>query len=290
MAETLDQAGTLGAPPADSEFAATPEQGQPAGTQSETPAAEAPAVPVAVQEYEIDGEKYTLDQIKQFREIATNPQKFVASATQKSQAAAELERKVLADRMKWEQDRDSFMNDERTRELVQLRQAIDADPSLYVKVQQALALTKGQQQTDAMSAKLMTEIRQLKDWKAREEWERQQRYTKELEAETNKQLDDFTKAHPEVTGKVAEEFSAFYESRPDIVSFEDAWRLFSYDQILAKTRQSAMDETAAVEAAKLEAVGVPPKAHTKVDFKPDPSDRDFEGAREASIRAGLLTG
>jgi hypothetical protein len=287
VAETLDQAGTLGAPPADSEFAATPEQGQPAGTQSEAPAAEMAVTSAVPEKYVLDGEELTPEQIKQWREIATNPQKFVASATQKAQEASQMRAEAERMRTEWEQQRNSFMNDERTRELVQLRQAIDADPTLYARVQRALAAAGGQQQTDQIAGKLMSEIRQLKDWKSREEWERQQRYQKDLEAETGRQLEDFTKAHPDIPDKEMGEFTTFYESRPDIVSFEDAWRLFSYDQVLAKTRQAAMDETAQVEVEKKEAVGVPPKAHTKVAYQPDPADRDFEKAREASLRSGV---
>jgi len=283
----LDQAVTLGAPPADSEFAATPGVGQPDVPQSEAPAAEATATPAVAQEYLLDGEKLTPEQIKQWREIATNPQKFVASATQKAQEASQMRAEAERMRSEWENQRNSFMNDERTRELVQLRQAIDTDPALYAKVQRALALAQGQQQTDHIAGKLMTEIRQLKDWKAREEYDRQQRYMQELQAETGRQLDEFTKAHPDIPEKEMAEFSTFYESRPDIVSFEDAWRLFSYDQVLAKTRQTAMDETAAVEAAKKEAVGVPPTAHVKGEYAPDPRDRDFESAREASLRSGI---
>lgn len=287
MAETLDQAGTLGAPPADSEFAATAGSGQPEAPQSEAKPAAVETTPAVEQKYQLDGEELTAEQIKQWREIATNPQKFVASATQKAQEAASMRAEAERQRVEWERQRDSFMNDERTRELVQLRQAIDADPTMYARVQRALAAAQGQQQIDSVAGKLMTEVRQLKDWKAREEYERQQRYMSDLQAETGKQLDEFKAAHTDLSDKQMEEFTAFYESRPDIVSFEDAWRLYSYDQVLAKTRQAAADEVAQVEASKKEALGVPPTAHTKVEFQPDSRDTDFEKAREASIRAGI---
>lgn len=228
-------------------------------------------------------EEYTPEQIAQWREAFENKSAWQKSSTQRDQELAYMRRQFDAERQSW-------LNDPTTRQLMQAREIMQKDPSLAVELERYVATQgKAQGPLDPFTQNIAINLRKTQDQLRAIQYEKEQADRQRVEDATLAHVEAFREKHPDKFGDGMDEaFNEFYDRamrETDVADLEDAFLLLYRDEVIARAREAARTESDAVEGEKLEAAsGIQPGAPDDEAFQGFRRDFNFRETRQRAMQ------
>lgn len=230
-------------------------------------------------------EEYTPEQIRQWRADSENKSAWQKAQTERDQQLAEMRRQL-------EQERQSWYGDPTVQQIMQAKAIMQQDPTLQAELERYNATGgKPQGPMDPYMAQLATKLRQSEDRLRKIEFQAQEADRSEVERQIVAKAETFRSAHEDEFPNTPDgdaAFTAFYNrmmAETDVVEFEDAYLLLERDKVIAKARESARAELAAVKADQLAAsTGIQPGAADEEAFRGYRNDSSFRKTRENAMQ------